>query len=115
MENGTILVAMIVAAFAGRRNIILGCICGVIVTLIFYFTFNSFNVKKVLFEVIFGAIGSTIAATLAHIIFPGLKGGGHNSGPSYIGGGDRFSGIGGGIIHTDEELKNKKENEKIIP
>ena len=44
----------------------------------------------------------------SHFIFSGLKGRGHNRGPTYMGGfgGGRGGGITGGIIISDEEPKN---------
>ncbi len=93
----------------------MGCIVGFAANIIGYFLLQDFALKSFLIELVVGLIVSSLAAVLAQLIFPGLKGGGHNSGPTFIGGGDRFSGIGSGIIYTDEELKNKRENERKIP
>ncbi|MFT5702605.1 MAG: hypothetical protein ACI8ZB_005528 [Desulforhopalus sp.] len=52
---------------------------------------------------------------MAKILLPGLKGGDHNKSPTYFGGGDKCSGMSGGFIQTDEDIKAKRENERKIP
>ncbi|MBU1564019.1 MAG: hypothetical protein KJ630_00150 [Proteobacteria bacterium] len=115
MENGSILLVIIVSAFWGRRSIFIGFLSGVASTIVCFFLFETDTSMSFSKELILGVIASLFAAILAHFLFPGLKGGGHNSGPSYIGGGGSWSGRNSGIVNTEEELKNIKENEKKIP
>lgn len=115
MENGSILIVMIIAAFIGRRSIFIGCLAGALASIAFFFIFERYTLKAFAMAIIYGTLTSLVASVLAHIIFPGFKGGGHNSGPTFIGGGDRLSGIHSGIVPTDEELKARKENEREIP
>lgn len=114
MENGSILIVVIIAAIAGRRSVYIGSLCGVIVTVLFFFIFKTFDLKTFAIELLVGTVASIIVSAMAHVLFPGLKGGGHNSGPSFIGGGNN-GGIHGGIVHTNEERKARRENQNIIP
>lgn len=115
MENGSILIVMIIAALVGRRSVYVGVVSGVVATIVLFFVFQDFQLKLFAFELLFGTMASVVASVLARIIFPGLAGGNHNSGPTFIGGGDRFCGMQGGIVPTDEELRARKENEREIP
>ena len=114
MENGLILIVIIIAVLLGRKSWLLGALVCVIGTIVIYFIFNPFTLKSFIamfFIGVFLGIGTLI---ISQIILPGLKGGKHNTGPSYIGGGDRQSGSRGGIVPTDDELKTIKENQRKI-
>lgn len=114
MENGSILIVIIIAAIIGRRSICIGSLCGVAATLIFFFVFETYSLKSFAVELLFGILTSIVVSTMANILLPGLKGGDHNSGPTFIGGGDK-GGIHSGIVPTDQELKARKGNQNKIP
>ena len=62
---------------------------------------------------LFGTLASAVSSVLAYTLFPGLKGGDHNSGPTFIGGGPK--GGNAGMVPTDEELKAIRDNQNKIP
>lgn len=115
IDNGSILILIVLSFVFGRNSIALGFAVGVAIGIILFFVIHDFVLMKFITEMVWSIILSIAASVLGRIILPGLKGGGHNSGPTYIGGGEKFTGIAGGIILTDEERKNIRDNERKIP
>lgn len=123
MENGSIVLAILVAGYFGRKNILLGGAAGSIISILFYFLVESnpsMSFAEELFlgnfvsNLVIGFVVSFIVAAFINYIPVGLRGGDHNRSPYYLGGGDNASGRGG-IIYTDEDIKAKNDNARRIP
>jgi energy-coupling factor transporter transmembrane protein EcfT len=105
-----LVVIFVVSILVGIKRPILGALAGMILApLIFYF-FHDFNLYILIFLVPVGFVLGWIFAFLANWLFSGFRGGKHNEGPSYTKG--LFGGSqSGGIVRTDEEMKNSMLNE----
>lgn len=123
MENGSIVLVILVGGYLGRKAIVHGLVGGTVISIVCYFLFesnSSMTFIEELFlgnfvkELILGFLVSLATSTMVHLILSGLRGGDHNKSPYYLGGGDDHSGHGG-IIYTDEDIKAKKDNERKIP
>jgi len=104
------LIVFIVSGIIGLKKPIVGAISGCVLSSILFFILYDFTLIEFLITALFGFIASFAGGYLIPWFFSGFKGGKHNTGPSYIGGG---SGKGwgehtGGIILSDEERRNIK-------
>ena len=101
-----ILVALLFGHEKPLRGAILGC--GLTPTL--YFLFQSFQIKSFAISTLVGFSLSFGSAYFISMITSGFKGGNHNTGPSYMGGGSGpDSGFEGGIVQSDQERKKQKK------
>jgi hypothetical protein len=105
------LISFVVSGIIGLKKPILGVISGCVLTIILFFILYEFERMKFIIVLVFGCLVSFAGGYFIPWFFSGFKGGKHNTGPSFIGGG---SGKGwgehtGGIILSDEERKNIKK------
>jgi hypothetical protein len=105
-----ILIAFFVSGIIGVKKRSIGVACGCILTICLYFVQNDFNLITFVVTVFLGFVASFAGSYAIPWFFSGFKGGKHNTGPSYIGGGSNRGSGGhtGGIIFSDEERKNLK-------
>ena len=106
-----VIMVLIFSAFLGLRNPQIGGMTGAIVLpLICYLFSGNEGLELILISLIGMAIGLS-SGFLFPILISGMRGKGHNSGPSYMGGfgGGRGGGLPGGIILSDDERKNLKK------
>ncbi len=104
------IIVFIVSGVIGLKKPIVGAICGCVLTIALLFALHDFELIKFAIVLLFGFLASFAGGYLIPWFFSGFKGGKHNTGPSYIGGG---SGEGwgehtGGIILSDQERKDIK-------
>lgn len=112
MENGYIIIVIIVAAVVGRRSIVAGCLAGIAIGMLLSYIFDPHQWKQMIIAQLFNVAASSISAVLSFILLPGVKGGGSFS-PFFLGGG-RESSHPAGFICTDEDQKAKRDNETRI-
>lgn len=107
--TGFILFGTIISALFGIRRPIFGGIAGSLVLPISYYFSGSGNVLVIFIMIPVGFFFGLSLGFVFSIIFLGLKGKGHNTGPSYFGGfgGGRGGAPPGGIILSDEERKRR--------
>jgi hypothetical protein len=111
-----ILIAIVVlSGVVGIKKPIYGGIAGLITAPLVHYIFQSFS--SYMFFALFpiGFVAGWLAGKLSNWFFSGFRGGKHNVGPSYISmtgraGGDQR----GGIVYTEEEIKNAKANRTAI-
>ena len=107
-----IVAVFVISGFIGIKKPIYGAIAGAIVAPLIYYFFHTFDL--IYFIVLFpiGFIIGWISGSLSKWFFSGFRGGKHNTGPSYTGraGGHQR----GGIVFTDEEMKNVQNNKKRV-
>ncbi len=115
MNLGFVLLIGAGAVVSGRKKPLIGIVTGCALTLILYFVSQDFQLKSFIIHSLIGLAISCVSSFLGNIIISGHRGGNHNIGPSYIGGGGKNP-LGGGIILTDEERENlkKKRNSRGI-
>jgi hypothetical protein len=111
-----ILISIIViSGIFGIRKPIYGGFAGLIIAPLIHYSLQSFSLY--LFMALFpiGFFVGWLIGILFNWFSSGFRGGKHNVGPSYIpmtgraGGSQR-----GGIVYTDEEMKNAKVNQNTI-
>ncbi len=103
--SSIILIVFVISGLIALKKPIIGAICGSILTVVLFFILNNFEIGRFLITLILGIGASFSGAYMIGWLFSGFRGGKHNTGPSYWGGGDR-RGHTGGIILSDEERKN---------
>ena len=103
-----ILIVFFVSGIVGLKKPLIGTIAGCILTIVLFFLFYNFTVFQFLLTCLIGFATSFAGSRAFSWFFSGFRGGKHNTGPSYIGGGDRTA-WGGGIILTAEERENLKK------
>jgi len=86
---------------------LIGSIIGCLITVSQYFYFQNFQINTFVFCILIGFTASFGTAYFISFVLPGLKGGKHNTGPSYMGSG-RGGAPPGGIIQSDEEIERNK-------
>ncbi len=107
MTSVYFLLVIFLSAIFGRRKPILGSLIGCVLTLVFYFYSQDFQIIIFLVAILIGFSASFGSAFVFSIIASGLRGGNHNTGRSFYGGFGR--GREGGIILSDETReKNRK-------
>ena len=111
MDITTIVILVSFAGILfGAKRPLFGCIAGLIIFPALVYFFLPTTLKYLIISAIAGTILGGITGFVSSIFYSGLKGKGHNSGPSYIGG---FGGRGGqrpgGIILSDEEREHHKK------
>ena len=106
-----IIFVFLLSAILGFKKRIVGGVAGAMaLPFLCYVFLDKEGLELFLFSLIGFVIGS-VAGFLASIILSGMRGKGHNTGPSYMGGfgGGRGGGLPGGIILSDEERNNLKK------
>lgn len=102
-----LFIACILGALMGARKPWLGGIAGLAASPILFYFSSSFNLTSIMIGVLVFVFLSTAYGYIASMIISGLKGGGHNTGQTYV------IGFGahhpGGIILSYEELKSLKD------
>ena len=90
MENGSIVLVILVAGYLGRKAIVHGLVGGTVISIVCYFLFesnSSMTFIEELFlgnfvkELILGFLVSLATSTMVHLILSGLRGGDHNKSP----------------------------------
>jgi hypothetical protein len=110
-----LITIIVVSGIVGIKKPIYGGIAGLIAAPLIHYIFQSFN--SYMFFALFpiGYFAGLLIGKISNWFFSGFRGGKHNVGPSYssmtgrAGGGQR-----GGIVYTDEEMKNAKANQNTI-
>lgn len=104
------IIAFVVAIVIGRKRPIFSSISGCLLIIAYYLYSNEFEVVEFLKSVWFGCFLSICLSFFFAYIWSGVKGGNHNTGPSYMGGagGGRGGAPPGGIIQSDEERQRNK-------
>jgi hypothetical protein len=105
-----ILIVFLISGIIGIKKRSIGVTCGFILTIFLYFVLNDYNLITFVATVVLGFVASFAGSFAIPWFFSGFKGGKHNTGPSFIGGGSGRGSGGhtGGIIFSDEERKNLK-------
>lgn len=110
-----IISLIVISGIVGIRKPIYGGLAGLIIAPLIHYIFQSFSTY--LFYALFpiGFLAGWLIGRISNWFFSGYRGGKHNVGPSYIpmtgrAGGDQR----GGIVYTDEEMKNVKANQNTI-
>ncbi len=109
MNFGLVVLIILIAGFLGRKRPFRSSLLGCILTLSFYFVFQKFEIRSFITDALIGFAASFGASYQSYFFSSGFKGGNHNTGPSYMGGG-RGSGFEGGIIMSDEERDKQKRS-----
>lgn len=102
------IVVFLAAIFGLKSPWLGGMISFITFPLLFYFIISDKIIHAIIVSLI-GFLGGLAIGYASSIIFSGLKGQGHNQGPSYVSG---FGGSGahrGGIILSDEEREGLKK------
>ena len=105
--SSIIITVFVISGMIALKKPIIGAISGSILTILLFFILNNFEIGLFLVTCISGIAASFAGAYMMGWFFSGFKGGKHNTGPSFWGGGDR--GHTGGIILSDEERKNMQK------
>ena len=112
MEYSFLLLSIVTSFIFGRKSILLGFSIGLIIAVSLQVYLYEVTLKNIVMILIFGSIICLICSVLGKILLPGLRGGNHNSGPSFMGGfggGGRGGASPGGIILSDEEREKLKK------
>lgn len=118
MNSGYCIVVLIAGIF-GIKNPLIGSIIGCALTLILSFVIQTFQIetfiKTFLGSIVFGFGISFAAAYIANLIASGCRGRAKHSGSSFFGDGSDSTFFGGNIVLSEDEEKNKKQNETHVP
>jgi len=106
-----IIIVGATGAIFGVKRPWIGGIAGLIIFPLLLYIFISTKLIFLAFAIIFGFLIGIGIGFVSSLIFSGLRGRGHSSGPSYMSGfgGGRGGAPPGGIILSDEERKNIKK------
>ena len=101
----------LISSVFGIKKPILSAIAGIIVLPLLYYFFGSGNIITYIILVFIGFGLGYLGGFVLSVFFSGMKGKGHNTGPSYMGGfgGGRGGAPPGGIILSDEERERLKK------
>lgn len=111
-----ILISIIViSGILGIRKPIYGGFAGIIIAPLIHYFFQSFSLYLFIALFLIGFLVGWLIGILSNWFFSGFRGGKHNVGPSYTSMTGRAGGNQrGGIVYTDEEMKNAKANQNTI-
>lgn len=106
-----VLLVVFSAILFGAKKPIIGIFVGSILLPVLVYFFHSHSIIFLFFSIIIGALIGGVTAFISSIFFAGMKGKGHNSGPSFLGGfgGGRGGAPPGGIILSDKERERLKK------
>lgn len=112
--EGMLLVVGLLAGFIGLKKPLVGAVAGGVCALLYVSFFSNAGVA---YRLVFGLLGCVASGVGGYGIpwfFSGFKGGTHNSGPSYLGGGAGrgWGEHGGGIMLSDEEREHVQGKER---
>jgi hypothetical protein len=107
-----IIAVFVISGIIGIKKKVYGAAAGAIIAPLIDYVFHSFDLFFFIALFPIGFLIGWISGSLSKWFFSGFRGGKHNTGPSYTGraGGHQR----GGIVFTDEEMKNAKENKNKI-
>jgi hypothetical protein len=103
-----IIITIIVSGIIGIKSPIAAGIAGALLFPLYFYFFDSVSLDKLILSVPGGFVFGYLAGKISSWFFSGFKGGKHSGGPSYIGGGERGRHTGG-IVYSDDEIKNMKK------
>jgi hypothetical protein len=106
---------IVLTGIVGIKKPIYGGIAGLIIAPLIHHIFQPFS--SYVFFALFpmGFVIGLFIGKISNWFFSGFRGGKHNVGPSYISMTGRAGGNQrGGIVYTDEEMKNAKANQNTI-
>lgn len=110
MSLSTIIIIVgVIGAILGVKKPWIGGIAGLIVFPLLFYIFISTKLLFLVLSAILGFLLGLGTGFITTIIFSGLKGKEHSTGPSYGVGGGRGGAHPGGIILSDEERENLKK------
>ena len=100
----------ILSSFFGIKRPLFSSIAGLVILPLFYYWFGPGDLLTLLILMPVGLILGFLSGFVLSVLFSGLRGKNHNTGPSYMGGfgGGRGGAPPGGIILSDEERKRLK-------
>jgi len=96
----------LISSVFGIKKPIFSAIAGIIVLPLLYYFFGSGNIITYIVLVFIGFGLGYLGGFVLSVLFSGMKGKGHNTGPSYMG---RGGAPPGGIILSDEERERIKK------
>lgn len=109
------ILVIVVSGIIGIRKAIYGGYSGIIVAPLTHYLFHSFSLYLFISLFPIGFFAGWVIGILSNWLFSGFRGGKHNVGPSYISMTGRAGGSQrGGIVYTDEEVKNAEANRNTI-
>jgi hypothetical protein len=106
--SNIIIITIFVSGIIGIKSPIVAGIVSALLFPLYFYLFDSVSLYKL---ILFGPVGFILGYILGKIsswFFSGFKGGKHSGGPTYIGGGERGRHTGG-IVYSDDEIKNMKK------
>ncbi len=109
--SNIIVIIIFVSGIIGIKSPIVAGIAGALLFPLYLYLFDSLSLYKLLLFVPGGFILGYISGKISSWFFSGFKGGKHSEGPSYIGGGERGRHTGG-IVYSDDEIKNMKRGKR---
>lgn len=106
-----IVFGTLIASVLGVKRPLFSAVAGAIILPLLHYLFAPFNGIALLVLVPIGYVLGFLSGFAVNILFSGLKGKSHSSGPSYMGGfgGGRGGAPPGGIILSDDERKGIKK------
>ena len=112
--GGMLIIVCLLSGFIGLKKPVVGAVVGGIGAMVYVSLFSHAGVA---YRLVFGLLGCVASGVGGYGIpwfLSGFKGGVHNTGPSYIGGGERkgWGDDGGGIILSDEEREHVQQKER---
>jgi len=108
-------VLLVISGLLGKKKPIYGGFSGLIIAPLIHYFFHSFRLPLFIALFPIGFLFGWGVGALSNWFFSGFRGGKHNTGPSFSSLTGRPGGTQrGGIVFTDEEMKNAKENRNTI-
>jgi len=106
---------IVLSGIVGLKKPIYGGIAGLIIAPLIHYIFQPFSLYVFFALFPIGFFAGLLIGKISNWFFSGFRGGNHNVGPSYISMTGRAGGNQrGGIVYTDEEMKNAKANQNTI-
>jgi len=106
--SNIIIIAILVSGLIGIKSPIVAGIVAALLFPVYFYVFDPVSLYKLILFVPGGFIFGYILGKISSWFFSGFKGGKHSGGPSFIGGGERGRHTGG-IVYSDDEIKNMKK------
>ena len=106
--SNIIIITIFVSGIIGIKSPIAAGVAGALLFPLYFYLFDFVSLYKLMLLALGGLIFGYILGKISFWFFSGFKGGKHSEGPYYIGGGERGRHTGG-IVYSDDEIKNMKK------
>jgi len=104
------IIALVTAVLIGWKRPLIASFLGCALNVGYYVATNRFEINHFISQIWLGCLLCFVLSFIFYFICLGLRGGKHNTGPSYTAGagGGRGGAPPGGIVLSDEEIQRNK-------